>query len=264
MLTLILILCLMAAPAWGASLVDVTEFLSQTPPAVREKFTQAVNANPRNSSFIIEHSQKVYSLSIIPIRKSQYINMQKSLNTAAINQASLKAALNLAKSLDNHKTPAKNFPDSDTVNHVLLEHYEGRVRFSSSAKIIGANAFALVWSDKADFPMSETELNMKYNESLYGKGQEYFSAGKYQEALRSFEGIRFREWRNVEAYLGAGACLLEMGSNDYAGRLISEAVSLMSAEMTADDLAVAGRILFEAGRKDEGFDILERAYNLRR
>lgn len=264
MLTLILILGLMAAPAWGVSLVDVTDFLSQTPPAVRGKFIQAVSENPRSSLFTAEHSQTVYSLCIIPVRKSQYINMQKSLNTAAINQASLKAALNLAKSLDNHKTPAKNFPDSDTVNRVLLEYYEGRVRFSSSARIIGENAFALVWSDKAAFPISESELNMKYNEHLYGKGQEYFSAGKYQEALRSFKAIRFREWRNVEAYIGAGVCILEMGSNDFAGQLVSEAVNLMSADMTADDLALAGRLMFEAGRKDEGFNVLEHAYNLRR
>ncbi len=264
MLTLILILGLMAAPAWGVSLGDVTEFLSQTPPPVKGKIIQAINENPRNSLFTAEHAEKVYSLCIIPVRKSQYINMQKSLNMAAINQASLKAALNLAKFLDNHKTPAKNFPDSDTVGRVLLEHYEGRVRFSSSAKIIGDNAFALVWSGKANFPMNESELNMKYNESLYGRGQEYFSAGKYPEALRSFKGIRFREWKNVEAYLGAGVCILEMGSNDYAGQLVSEAVNLMSADMTADDLALSGRLLFEAGRKDEGFDVLERAYNSRR
>lgn len=264
MLTLILILGLMAAPALGASLGDVAESLSRTPPPVKGKIIQAVSENPRNSLFTAEHSETVYSLCIIPVRKSQSVNMQKSLNIAAINQASMKAALNLAKFLDNHKTPSKNFPDSDTVGRVLLEHYEGRVRFNSSAKIIGENAFALVWSVKANFPMSESEMNVKYNESLYGKGQEYFSAGKYSEALRSFKAIRFREWRNIEAYLGAGVCILEMGSNDFAGQLVSEAVNLMSADMTEDDLALAGRILFESGRKDEGFDILEHAYNLRR
>lgn len=264
MLTLILILGLMAAPAWGVSLGDVTEFLSRTPPPVKGKIIQAVSENPHSSSFTIEHLETVYSLCIIPVRKSQYINMQKSLNIAAINQASMKAALNLAKFLDNHKTPAKNFHDSDTVGRVLLEHYEGRVRFNSSAKIIGENAFALMWSVKANFPMSESELNMKYNKYLYDRGQEYFSAGKYSEALKSFKSIRFRKWKNVEAYLGAGVCLLEMGSNEFAGQLISEAVNLMSADMTADDLALAGRILFEAGRKNEGFDVLERAYNLRR
>ncbi len=264
MLTLILILGLMAAPALGASLGDVAEFLSRTPPPVKGKIIQAVSENPRSSLFTAEHSQTVYSLSIIPVRKSQYIDMQKALNMAAINQASLKAALNLAKSLDNHKTPSKNFPDSDTVERVLLEHYEGRVRFNSSAKIIGENAFALVWSIKANFPMNESEVNMKYNKYLYDRGQEYFSAGKYSEALRSFKSIRFREWKNVEAYLGAGVCLIEMGSKEYAGQLVSEAVNFAGADMTADDLALAGRILFEAGRKDEGFDVLERAYNLRR
>ena len=254
----------MAAPAWGVSLGEVTEFLSRTPPPAKEKLTQAMSENPRKSSIVIEHAEKVYSLSIIPVRKSQSPNIQKSLNMAAINQASLRAALNLAKYLDNNKTSAKNYPDAEAVGRVLLEHYEGRVRFNSSAKIIEDDAIALVWSGKGSFPMKESELNVKYNEYLYGRGQEYFSAGKYQEALRSFKSIRFREWRNVEAYIGAGVCILEMGSNDYAGRLISEAVSLMSAEMTADNLAVAGRILFEAGRKDEGFDVLERAYNLRR
>ena len=69
-------------------------------------------------------------------------------------------------------------------------------------------------------------------------------------------------WANTGAYIGASACFLEMKQNDDAIKLTSELVNVFSKDMTPDEMASAGKILFEAGDKDKGFSVLGTAYKM--
>ena len=86
--------------------------------------------------------------------------------------------------------------------------------------------------------------------------------GDYVQALETFKQIHFMSWANVKAYLGASICFLKMDRPDDAGRLASEVFSVLSNDMTPDEMANAGKILFNAGEKDKGFNVLELACGL--
>ena len=262
MLAVIVIIGLLVSPAYAVSVPvsmpvsmnDVLTFLGdKTSPQVQEKFSRLdVNASP----CVVEQGEVVYSLCVVPV--------QKGFGVESVRIASLKAAGNLARYLDDGKTITKGYANREAVNRVIRSHYERRAKFSSSGKIIGGNAFGLVWAKKIHAPMPAKDFNEKYCSLLYDEGQELFSSGRYAESAKKFRDVNYREWANVEAYLGASVCLLIMGSNDDAANLAGEVVRVFSKDMTPDEIASAGRVLFNAGRKDEGFDVLEHAYNLRR
>ena len=50
--------------------------------------------------------------------------------------------------------------------------------------------------------------------------------------------------------------------NENAIKLTSELVNVFSKDMTPDEMANAGKILFEAGDKDKGFSVLGTAYKM--
>ena len=53
-----------------------------------------------------------------------------------------------------------------------------------------------------------------------------------------------------------------MKQNDDAIKLASELINVFSKDMTPDEMANAGKILFEAGEKDKGFSVLGTAYKM--
>lgn len=138
MMTVSVILVLLVCPVWGAELDDALFFLrDKTPAAVYEKFSQMdINVSP----CVVEDRGNVYSLSAVKVRTDKSANMQRALNSAALRQAYLRAAVNLVKYLD---------------NHILLRDYEVRAGFSSALKIVNDTAFGLVWSKKVNAPYDE-------------------------------------------------------------------------------------------------------------
>ncbi|MBQ7154376.1 MAG: hypothetical protein IJR85_02335 [Synergistaceae bacterium] len=171
MLIAIIILGLLISPALAVSPDDAMTFLrDKTPPIVQEKFSRVkIEASP----CVVEHGGVVYSLAAVPVRGAQ-----NSFSMAAVRQASLRAAVNLARYLDNGKTITEGYGDTGAVNHVLLEHYELRAGFSSSGKVINDCAFALVAARKINAPISRKDFNTKYCEYLYNEGQGLFSSGR--------------------------------------------------------------------------------------
>ncbi len=262
MLKVLVILVVLVSPVFGAEIDDALSFLrDKTPPEVYAKFSRKdISVSP----CVVEHGGNVYSLSAVKVRRDKSPNMQRSLNVSAVRQASLRAAENLAKYLDAGKTDTRNFRNRDAVNHILLGHYEVRAGFNSAGKIVNDTAFGLVWSRKVNAPMSGKAFGEEYNRFLYDEAQVLFSSGRYSEAVSRFRDVNYLEWRNVDAYLGAAVCLLAAGDDEGAGELAAEVVGVFSPDMKADDMAAAGRVLFSAGRKDEGFEVLEHAYNMKK
>ena len=261
-LTLILIL-IFICPAYGFEVNDAVIFLQDKVPfEVQEKFSQSVSRNLNASSWIIEHAGGVYSLSAVTVKKDKEQYVQNSLNAAALSSASMKAAFNLAKFLDNGKTNTKKFENKNAVNHVWISHYELQAGFSSANRIINGTAFSLVWSQKINSPMNEKDFNENYCEYLYEQAQDLFASGKFQEALTAFHQIHYMSWANIDSYLGASACFMLMNQNTDAIKLANELLNVFSKDMTPEQTASAGRILFRAGDKDNGFSAMERAYEM--
>ena len=261
--SIIVLLMLLISPAWAVNRNDVKEFLSDKfTLSVQERLIDSVNRNNNASSWIISHEGVVYSLCALNVQKDKSQAMQNSLNLAALRQSSMKAALKLAMYLDDGKTNTKNYPDKEALNHVILNHYESRIRFNSASKIINGTAFALVWSEKKTAEISEHELNDKYCMYLYEQALDYYSSGKYNEAMNSFKRIRYSSWLNREAYITASLCMVRMNQVRDAANLATEFMNIYSNDITADEIALAGKILFSAGRKDEGFNAMEQAYKM--
>lgn len=261
-LTLIFILVL-SLPAYSLELNDVINFLQdKTPYEVRDKFVQSVSRDLDASSWIVEHDGGVYSLSAVTVKKDKERYVQNSLNAAAIQLASMKSASNLAKYLDNGKTNVKIFENKNAVNHVLTSHYELNAGFSTANMIINGFAFSLVWSQKINSPMSEKDFNKNYCEYLYEQAQDFFASGKFPDALRTFHQIHYMAWANIDSYLGASACFLLMKQNSDAIKLTNELLNTLSGDMTPEQTASAGRILFRAGDINNGFATMEKAYEM--
>ena len=125
MLTALVILVVLVSPVCGAEMDDVASFLrDKTPPIVCEKFSQTdIYASP----CVVEDGGNVYSLSAVKVRTDKSPNMQRALKLAALRQAFLRAAANLAKYL------------------VPLWDYEISDGFSSVGKLVNDTAFGLVW-----------------------------------------------------------------------------------------------------------------------
>ena len=261
--SIILLLALLISPAWAVNRNDIREFLdNRFTPSVQEKLTDAVNRNNNASSWLVDHEGVVYSLCALNVQKDKSQAMQNSLNLAAQRQSSMRAALKLAMYLDNGKTNTKDYPDKEAFNHVLLNHYESRIRFSSASKIINGTAFALVWSEKKTAELPDHELNERYCTYLYENALDYYASGKYNESMNAFRRIRYRSWGNREAYITASLFMSRMNQMKDAANLATEFMNVFSRDITADEIALAGKILFTAGRKDEGFNAMERAYQM--
>ena len=266
MLTKILIiLALLISPAFAVNRNDVREFLDDRfAPEVNEKILSAVNKNVKASSWIVDHEGVVYSLCAVQTRKDKSQSMQNNLNLAAVRQASMKAALNLAMYLDDGKTNTRPYTDKEVLNQIIRSHYESRVKFMSAGKLVNDTAFSLVWSEKRSIQISDSELNEEYCRTLYERALDCYSSGNYQEAMNAFRSVRYKSWGNREAYITASVCMLGMNQVNDAAKLVNEFVSVTGNDITADESAEAGKILFRAGYKDEGFALMERAYNLNR
>lgn len=263
---IIIILAFLISPAFAVNHNDVKNFLGERfDYEVNEKILDAIDRNVKASSCIVFHEGVVYSLSVVPVRTDKSQAMQNNLNLAAIRHASMRAALNLALYLDDGQTSTKDYTHKEVLNQIILNHYESGLRFKSSAgKIINGNAFGLVWSEKKSMPMSDNSLNEEYCRILYERALDDYSSGKYQEAMNEFKSIRYKSWGNHEAYITSSLCMLGMNQKNEAAKLLNEFVSVRGNDITAEESAEAGRILFRAGYKDEGFALMERAYNLNR
>jgi hypothetical protein len=261
--SIILLLALLISPAWAVNRNDVREFLAgRFTLSVQERLIDAVNRNNNASSWLVDHEGVVYSLCALNVQKDKSQAMQNSLNLAAQRQSSVRAALKLALYLDNGKTNTKDYPDKEALNHVILNHYESRIRFSSASKIINGTAFAIVWSEKKTAELPDNELNDRYCTYLYEQALDYYSSGKFNEAMNSFRRIRYRSWGNREAYITASLFMSRMNQMNDAANLATEFMNVYSNDITADEIALVGKILFTAGRKDEGFNAMERAYHM--
>lgn len=229
-------------------------------------------SNDRNSTgwtAEIKSEDTVYAVETLSIPKAQVKSVQNSNNDSAMRRSLSRATLRLAVFLDNGKLDRKRFSNHNAANYALLMSYRGRIKggIQSFSKAIGDYAVSLVWvkreNVKADnTAKSETQLADDYCKYLYKTATDLFNAGKYDEALQTFHQIHYMSWANTSAYLGASACFLEMKQNDDAIKLASELVNVFSKDMTPDEMASAGKILFEAGEKDKGFGILGTAYKM--
>ena len=144
-------LSMIISPAEGVSVNDLSAFLQdKTSIQVRQKFTEAVRKDIHGSSWVIEHEGVVYSLYVVSVRRDKSQSIQ-----------------NLALYLDGGRLNPEMYENIEAFNHVLCGHYRAKVKFSSASKVIGWDAFGLVWCRKINAPISEEEFNEKYVDTLY-------------------------------------------------------------------------------------------------
>ena len=221
-------------------------------------------------SWVTKFNNVIYSLCTlnVPEIRNQKVVAKKTLERDTLKRASLVAQNNLALYLDNGRLDRKIFTDKEAADYALRVSYFAKMKgLQSSANIVERIAVGLAWvgfegiSD-IDEPLPEKQVTDNYCEYLYKRAQSFFNKGDYVQALETFKQIHFMSWANVKAYLGASICFLKMDRPDDAGRLALEVFSVLSNDMTPDEMANAGKILFKAGEKDKGFNVLELAYVL--
>lgn len=229
-------------------------------------------SNDRNSTgwtAEILSEDTVYAVETVPILKAQTKSAQNSNKNSAMRRSLSRATLHLAVFLDNGKLDRKRFSNYDAANYALLMSYKDRIKggIQSFSRAVGDYAVSLVWAKRENITAGntakyESHLTDDYCKYLYKTAADLFSAGKYDKALQTFHQIHYMSWANTGAYIGASACFLEMKQNDDAIKLASELVNVFSKDMTPDEMASAGKILFEAGEKDKGFSVLGTAYKM--
>lgn len=229
-------------------------------------------SNDRNSTgwtAEISPEDTVYAVETVPISKAHTKSAQNSNKNSAMRRSLSRATLRLAIYLDNGKLDRKRFSNYDAANYALLMSYRGRIKggIQSFSRAVGDYAVSLVWTKRENITAgnttkSETQLTDDYCKYLYKTAADLCSAGKYDKALQAFHQIHYMSWANTGAYIGVSACFLEMRQNDDAIKLTSELVNVFSKDMTPDEMANAGKILFEAGDKDKGFSVLGTAYKM--
>ena len=228
-------------------------------------------SNDRNSTgwtVEIKSDDTIYSLEVIKIPAAKIKSKQNSNNDAAKDRALSRALVRLAVYLDNGKLNRQNFPNDDAANYALLMSYRGKVKggIQSFSRAMGNNfAVSLVWGKGAVLKKNaasqpKNQLNDDYCKYLYKTANDLFHKKDFNGALKTFHQIHYRAWADVSAYLGASVCFLKMDQKEDAVKLASELINVLSKDMTADEMASAGRILFRAGEKDKGFSTLEQAY----
>ena len=219
----------------------------------------------------IKSEDTVYALEVMTIPTAKIKSNQNSNNQAAMRRSLSRATLRLALYLDNGKLNRERFSNENAANYALLMSYSGRIKggLQSFSRAIDNRAVSLMWVRRGAVKedsnaKSETQLTDDYCKYLYKTANDLFNAKKFDEALKTFHQIHYMTWANIDAYLGASLCFLKMNQKDDAIKLTSELVNVFSKDMKPDEMANAGKILFNAGQKDEGFNILELAYkNLR-
>ena len=230
-------------------------------------------SNDRNASgWIVEIKSEdtIYAVEAMMIPTPKIKSNQNSNNQATARRSLSKATLRLALYLDNGKLNRKRFSNENAANYALLMSYRGKIKGgiqSYSRAVDNKYAVSLVWVKRSTIKKdseakSETQLTDDYCKYLYKTANDLFHAKKFDEALKTFHQIYYMAWANVDAYLGASLCFLKMNQKDDAIKLASELVNVFSKDMTPDEMANAGKILFNAGEKDKGFNVLELAYVL--
>ena len=217
----------------------------------------------------IKSEDTVYALEVMAIPTAKIKSNQNSNNQAALRRSLSKATLRLAVYLDNGKLNRERFANENAANYALLMSYRGKIKggIQSFSKAIDNYAVSLAWVKRdnvndSNNAQSETQLTEDYCKYLYKTANDLFNAKKFDEALKTFHQIHYMAWANIDSYIGASLCFLKMDQKDDAIKLASELVNVFSKDMTADEMANAGKILFTAGQKDDGFNTLEIAYKM--
>ena len=217
----------------------------------------------------IKSEDTIYALEVIAIPTAKIKSNQNSNNQAALRRSLSRATLRLALYLDNGRLNRERFSNENAANYALLMSYSGKIKggLQSFSKAIDNRAVSLVWVRRGAVKenseaKSETQLTEDYCKYLYKTANDLFNAKKFDEALKTFHQIHYMAWANTDAYLGASLCFLKMNQKDDAIKLTSELVNVFSKDMKPDEMANAGKILFNAGEKDKGFNVLELAYGL--
>ena len=261
---------------WGSSFdVAAVSFLEESHLSISDEARSALLlciSNDRQATgwtVEVESDDTVYSMEVISIPRAQIRLAQKSNNNSAMRRSLSRATLRLAVYLDNGRLDRKRFSNYDAANYALLMSYRGRIKggIQSFSRAIGYSAISLVWVRRTDIKTdyaikAETQLSNYYCKYLYKTATDLFNSGKYDEALRALHQIHYMAWSDINAYLGAATCFLKMGQKDNAIQLTSNLVNTLSKDMTSDEMASAGSILFDAGEKDEGFNVLKLAYKM--
>ena len=212
----------------------------------------------------------VYAIEVIAIPQAKIKSNQNSNNQAAVRRSLSRATLRLALYLDNGKLNRQSFSNENAANYALLMSYRSKIKGgiqSFSRAINDDYAVSLVWVKRGSVKegskiQSEFQFTEDYCKYLYKTANDLFNAKKFDEALKTFHQIHYMTWANIDAYIGASLCFLKMNQKEDAIKLTSELVNVFSKDMKPDEMANAGKILFNAGQKDEGFNVLELAYGL--
>ena len=214
----------------------------------------------------------LYSLCVkrVPDIKNRKPAVIKTIERDSMRLAVMRAETNIALYLDKGRLNRKVYSDKEAADFALRTSYlAGLKGVQSSANIINKQAVGLVSVSLKDNniehigkSLSGKVITENYCSYLYKKAHNFFNKGDYGKALETFRQIHFMAWANVNAYLGASICFLKMDKPEDASKLASEVFSVLSKDMTPDETASVGRILFRTGDKDKGFAILERAYKM--
>lgn len=238
----------------------------------KRAITGVISNDSSANGWITVTDNVLYSLCVIrvPEVKNRKPAVIKTIERDSMKVAVMRAETNIALYLDKGRLNRKIYADREAADFALRTSYSARLKgVQTGANIINNQAVGLV-SVSLDAnnlehiaeTLSEKAITENYCSYLYRKAQNFFNKGDYGKALETFRQIHFMAWANVNAYLGASLCFLKMSKHEDASRLALEVFSVFSEDMTPDETASVGSILFRSGEKDRGFMILERAYKM--
>ena len=256
--------------AW-ASGEDILRYLEQTgiSQEAKKALERSVRSDPNARSWIGADNIAIYALCVMSVPQDEELDVQMSLNADGMNKSRLGAIAHLARFLNNDRVDRSKYPDSDAVDYALRLYYEKKISsgIQSRSDLLKKDAVSLVWLDKSladnlgKLSPDEGQLTGDYCTYLYRTAGELYKAGNFKSALDYFHKIHYMDWANVEAYLSAASCFMKLNQKADAVCLTNEVLKTLETKMTADDLAKAGKILYGAGQQDEGFAVLDKAYN---
>ena len=236
----------------------------------KEAIVATISNDLNAKSWITKINNVIYSLCTlnVPEIKNQKVFVIKTLERDTIKRASLVAQNNLALYLDDGRLDRKIFTEKEAADYALRVSYLSKIKgLQTSANLVERVAVGLAWvglesiSD-IDEPLSEKQITDNYCEYLYKRAQNFFNKGNYAQALETFKQIHFMSWANVKAYLGASVCFLKMDRPDDAEKLASEVFSVLSNDMTPDEMVSVSKIFYHSGNKDDAFKVLLNAYEV--
>lgn len=239
------------------------------PDSVKEAFSDKLRDLPPGEAkgWVASKTDGVYVLGVVPVPQDAEPELQISLDAEAQNRSSLKALTLLARHLTEGRLDRKKFEDEEATDYALGEYYRQALKggVQSRSAVFGRTAYTLLWVEamvKSRIlaeTLPEKSLTASYCEWLYRRGASLMEAGDCEGALRVFHKIHYLDWANVKAYLDAAECFLRVDRNDDGVRLARELLKRLETEMTAAEMARAGRLLFRGGSTNEGFAALEKA-----